>query len=227
MPASSHKRRARRSHSTTANGNGSGRARPRKNIAAKSVRGSVATKAKAKASALPVRSPVEMDRSDPQFKAALKSFSAAARFFHKQNYRKAYELFEKVVGSPARELAERARVHLALCEQKLGRPAPTPKTAGEYYDLGVTELNARHLELAIEYLSKADKSAPNREHIKYALAAAHAVQRNTDVAIEHLKVAIALRPGNRFQVRFDDDFQPLASDPRFKRLIHAEADQNS
>jgi len=224
MPASSSKRRARRTRSANGNGNGSGRTRSRKSVAAKSIRGWAAT---APTSAMPVRSAAEMDRSDPQFKAALKSFGAATRFFHKQNYKKAQELFEEVVGSPARELAERARVHLVLCEQKLERPAPAPKTAGEYYDLGVAELNARHLDVAIEYLNKADKSAPNHEHIKYALAAAHAVQRNADVALEHLKAAIALRPGNRFQVRFDDDFQPLASDPRFKRLIHAEADQNS
>jgi tetratricopeptide (TPR) repeat protein len=225
MPASSRRRRARRTRHAVANGNGSGRVRSRQSAAAKSVRGLAATRVRA--STMPVLSAAEMDRSDPQFKAALKSFSAAARCFHKQNYEKAQELFEKVAGSPARELAERARVHLVLCEHKLGRPARAPKTAGEYYDMGVAELNARHLEVAIEYLSKADKSAPNREHIKYALAAAHSIQRNADVAIVHLKAAIALRPGNRFQVRFDDDFQPLASDPRFKRLIYAEADQNS
>ena len=219
------KKRARRTRHAVTNGNGSGGVRSRRSGAAKSIRGLAATIAQA--SSNPVGSTAEMDRSDPQFKAALKSFTAAAHFFRKQNYSKAQELFEKVAESPARELAERARVHLVLCEQKLGRPAPAPKTAGEYYDLGVAELNARHLDLAIEYLNKADKSAPNREHIKYALAAAHAVQRNVDVALEHLKAAIALRPGNRFQVRFDDDFQPLASDPRFKRLIHVGADQNS
>lgn len=224
MPASSSKRRARRTRSAAGNGNGSGRTRARQSVTAKSFRGLAATTAPA--SAMTVQSAAEMDRSDPQFKAALKSFGAATRFFHKQNFKKAQELFEEVVGSPARELAERARVHLVLCEQKLGRPAPAPKTAGEYYDLGVAELNARNLDLAIEYLNKADKSAPNHEHIKYALAAAHAVQRNADVALEHLKAAIALRPGNRFQVRLDEDFQPLASDPRFKRLIHAEAEQN-
>jgi tetratricopeptide (TPR) repeat protein len=219
------KGRARRTRSSVGNGNGSGRVRSRQSAAARSIRGLATTMARA--NAMSVRSTAEMDRSDPQFKAALKSFTAAAHYFRKQNYSKAQELFEKVADSPARELAERARVHLVLCEQKLVRPAPAPKTAGEYYDLGVAELNARHLEVAIEYLNKADKSAPNREHIKYALAAAHAVQRNADVALEHLKAAIALRPGNRFQVRFDDDFQPLASDPRFKRLIHAGADQNS
>jgi len=151
---------------------------------------------------------------------ALKSFGAAAHYFQKHKYEKAQELFEKVVSSPARQLAERARVHLVLCERKLGRPAPAPKTADEQYDLGIAELNARHLDLAIEHLSKADKSAPHREHVQYALAAAHALQGNAEISLGHLKAAIALRPGNRYQARTDEDFQPLTSDPRFKRLVH-------
>jgi len=169
----------------------------------------------------------EMDRSDPQFRAALKDFTAATRLFRKESYAKAQGLFEKVVSSPAHELAERARVHLALCQQRRARSAPAPKNPEEYYNVGVAELNARHLELAIEHLSKADKTAPNREHVKYALAAAHALQGNTDIAIEHLKVAIALRSGNRFLARSDEDFQPVASDPRFKRLVSSGDGLNS
>jgi len=172
------------------------------------------------------RTIAEIDRSDPQFQAALKSFTAAARHFHKQNYEKAQELFEKVASSEVRELAVRARVHLALCENKLGRQAPAPKSATDFYDLGVAELNARHLERAIEYLNKADKSTPDREHVQYALAAAHALQGSTDIAVAHLKAAIALRPGNRYQARYDEDFQPLATDPRFQRLISGD-DHNS
>jgi tetratricopeptide (TPR) repeat protein len=160
-----------------------------------------------------------MDRSDPRFQAALKNFAAGARFFQRQNYPKAQEFFGKVASSPAHELAVRARVHMALCRQKLARSAPAPKTAEENYNLGVAELNARHLDLAIEHLGKADRTRPERDHVRYALAAAHALQGNIDIAIEHLKTAIALRPGNRFLARSDGDFQSLVSDPRFKRLV--------
>jgi tetratricopeptide (TPR) repeat protein len=225
MPASSRKKRARRTRPVSSKGNGSKRIRSRSRTAAKSAR--PAALAHAHTNGKGARVAAEMDRSDPQFKAALKSFSDAARYFRKQNYEKAQELFEKVVGSPARELAERARVHLALCERKLGTHGPAPKTAGDFYDLGVAKLNARAMEQAIEYLSKADKSAPNHEHIKYALAAAHSIQGNTDVALEHLRIAISLRASNRYQARYDDDFQALASDPRFKRLLHSGEGQES
>ena len=219
MAVRSQRQRMRRTRTSAANGNGSRPAHSRRGVAATPVRRVMAPVALTNGRA--AHGTAEMDRSDPQFQGALKSFSAAARYFHKQNYEKAQKLFQKVASSAPRELAERARVHLVLCEHKLDRPAPAPKTAADHYNRGVAELNARNLDLAIEHLSKADKSAPNGEHVKYALAAAHALEGNADAAIEHLKAAIALRPGNRFQVRYDEDFQPLASDPRFKRLVYA------
>ncbi|HEV2349224.1 MAG TPA: hypothetical protein VG028_05190 [Terriglobia bacterium] len=225
MPVSSRRSRARRTRAAAANGNGAGRLRARSRARSKAVPRRVAPASQARAIVAP--GSTEMDRSDPQFKAALKFFSAAAKYFQKQDYKKAQELFEKVAVSAARELAERARVHLVLCGQKLGRSGPAPKTVSDYYDLGVAKLNARDLVQAIDFLNKADKADPDREHIQYALAAAHALQGNIEIAFERLKVAIALRSGNRFQARYDDDFQSLASDPRFQRLISPGDGRNS
>lgn len=153
--------------------------------------------------------------------AAVKDFENAARYFQKQKYDKAREIFADLVNAPAREVAARARVHLQLCEQKLnstGKRAAA-KTAEDFYNLGVIQLNARALDQAIEYLSQADKLAPNQEHIRYALAAARALQGSTDAALEHLSAAIELRPQNRIRARRDDDFTPLAEEPRFKQLV--------
>lgn len=217
MQASSRKSRTRRSRTATSNGNGAGRIHVRSRAASKAGLRQATHANSAQGKRAPAS--MEMDRSDPQFKAALKSFSAAARYFQKQDYEKAQDLFEKVAACAARDLAERARVHVVLCGQKLGRSGPAPRTASDYYDLGVAKLNARDLGQAIEFLKKADKADPQGEHIQYALAAAHAIQGNIDAALEHLKAAIALRPGNRYQARYDDDFQSLTSDPRFQRLI--------
>lgn len=173
------------------------------------------------------RSAAEDQRADAQYQAAVKNFDAAIRQFRRQSYAKAKELFEKLIDSPVREVAERARVHVRLCEQKLAPAVRPPKTNLDYYTLGIAELNSRRLELAIEYLGKAEKTAPNGDHIHYALAAARALQGNADTALGHLKTAIARRPQNRFQARHDEDFQSLASDPRFKQLVYSEASRSS
>ena len=160
---------------------------------------------------------------DPQYVADVKSFELGVRLFHRESLGKARQIFEKLSVSTYPEIADRARLHLRLCDQRQSRPAPNPKTAQEYYVLGVAELNARKLESAVEHLKRADRLEPNGDHIRYALAAAHALHGNTEVALEHLKAAIVLRPGNGFQARRDADFQSLASDQRFLSLVSGNA----
>jgi tetratricopeptide (TPR) repeat protein len=165
----------------------------------------------------------EAPRPDAKYLAAIKNFGLASRAFQRQNYGKAKEIFEKLAQGEVREVAERARVRLQLCQQKLSRPALGPKTAEDYYTLGVAALNARNMDAAIEHLTKVYKREPNQEHVRYALAAAHAVGGNLEGALEHLKAAITLRPANRIQARHDEDFLALASDPRFRQLVYPEA----
>jgi tetratricopeptide (TPR) repeat protein len=149
----------------------------------------------------------------------VKNFELGARAFQKQNYEKAKEIFEKLAFSGVAGVAERARVYLRLCEQKLSRPGPPPKKAEDLYTLGVGALNSRRLDDAIEYLNRAQKSAPQLEHISYALAAAHSLRGDAEAALQHLREAITLRPQNRIQARLDEDFQTLATDVRFKELV--------
>ncbi len=157
---------------------------------------------------------------DLQYQTAVKNFETGVRAFQKQNYDKAAEIFEKLVDSAARDVADRAQIHLRLCRQRTGRPAPLPKSADDYYTLGVACLNAREFGLAVEHLSKADKIKPHQDYIHYALAVSHSLAGNPDAAIVHLEVAFALRPENRIHARRDEDFQGLAADPRFRRLMY-------
>jgi tetratricopeptide (TPR) repeat protein len=163
---------------------------------------------------------------DPRAKAAVKLFAEATRYFNRQNFSRAKGIFEKVSAEAPSDIAARARVHVSLCEQKLSKPAPVPKTAAEYYNLGVAELNARNIDQALLYLSKADKSAPKHDEVQYALAAIRSIQGNADAAIQHLKTAITMRPGNRYLAQRDEDFESLRSDPRFRSLMHPESNSN-
>jgi tetratricopeptide (TPR) repeat protein len=159
--------------------------------------------------------------ADVPYQTAIRNFEVGVRAFHKQDYQKAAEVFEKLVDIEARDVAERAQMHLRLCRQRTGRAAPPPKSVEEYYALGVACLNARNLEQAIEHLGKADKLKPNQDHIQYALAVSHALEGNSNEAFAHLEAAFALRPENRFHARRDEDFQGLTSDPRFRQLIYS------
>jgi len=163
----------------------------------------------------------ERRRAEALFQAAVRNFELGARAFQKQNYQKAREIFEKLASSGVAGVAERARVHLQLCEQKLSRPSPPPRKAEDLYTLGVGALNSRRLDDAIEYLNKAQKSAPKLEHIRYTLAAAYSLRGDAESALQHLKEAITLRPENRIQAKRDEDFKTLATDTRFRELVFA------
>ncbi|MBZ5543210.1 MAG: tetratricopeptide repeat protein [Acidobacteriia bacterium] len=161
----------------------------------------------------------EKQRMNEKYLAGVKNFETGVRLFQKQNYERAREIFEKLQGDSTVEVRNRAQVYLHLCKQRLAHTELSLRTPEDYYDLGVAQLNARQIEAALESLTKANKLRPNQEHIRYALAAAHALAGNADAAIEHLTAAIELRPNNRYQASKDEDFHSLASYPRFSRLI--------
>ena len=162
-------------------------------------------------------------QSENSYQTAIRNFELGLRAFHKQDYAKAAEVFEKLVDIDAREVAERAQIHLRLCRQRTGRVGPGPKSADEYYALGVACLNCRDLARAVENLAKADKLKPHQDHVQYALAVSHALRGNADEAFAYLEAAFALRPENRIHARRDEDFHGIATDPRFRRLVHPTA----
>lgn len=166
--------------------------------------------------------PVEL--STPAVEQQLKQFEAAVALFQQQKFQKARQEFERVAAGPGKELADRARLHLKMCEQRLAAAAasPRPRTADEHYHQGVAMMNQRRWDEAREHLEKARKLAPKADHIIYAMAALDCLTGEADAALENLKLAIQLRPENRYHARNDEDFSFLQEDPRFTELLYPE-----
>ena len=162
---------------------------------------------------------------DPRVQAQLKLYDEALALFHQQKFSRAKQELEKVVEGPSKELADRARMHVKIAEQRM-RPAheQNPRTAEEHYQRGVTMMNIGRWDDARESLDKARKAAPKADHIHYALAALDCLTGEADSALANLKVAIQLRPENRYHARNDEDFAFLQEDPRFTELLYPEQD---
>lgn len=160
---------------------------------------------------------------DPRIARALKDYAVAMRYFNRQNYRRAKRILETLTDAPSRELAERARVHLNICEQQLQRPErPKLKTGDDYYFYGVSLTNLHQFDEARAALEKARKLLPKADYVYYALASLAALASDADEAFENLSRAIRLRPENRFQARNDPDLKSLETDPRFTELLYPE-----
>ena len=176
-------------------------------------------KSSAKAKAAPP------DPLAPAKQAQLKAYEEALKHFQAQKFTKAKEFLERVIEGPTRELGDRARVHLRICEQRISRAPVAPvKTAEDHYTQGVALMNLGRWDEAREHLDRARKGAPKADHIVYAMAALDCLTGEAESAMENLKVAIQLRPENRYHARNDEDFAFLQEDPRFTELLYPERD---
>jgi tetratricopeptide (TPR) repeat protein len=160
---------------------------------------------------------------DPQFEQQLKAYEQAVQQFHQQKYGKAKEVLEKVQSGPSKELADRAQVHLRIIDQRLAKqPAPSLRTPEDHYQAGVAMMNLGRWDEARDHLLRARKMAPKADYVFYAMAALDCLTGEAESAMENLKVAIQLRPENRYHARNDEDFAFLQEDPRFTELLYPE-----
>jgi len=160
---------------------------------------------------------------DPRVQQQMKQYEEAVRHFHQQKFHKAREGFEKVLTGPSKELTDRAQMHLRVCQQRIARlPEANPRTADEHYQHGVAMMNLGRWDEAREHLLRARKLSPKADYIVYAMAALDCLTGEAESAMENLKLAIDLRPENRYHARNDEDFAFLQEDPRFTELLYPE-----
>src|SRR5579875_731936 len=101
-----------------------------------------------------------LDSANPEVQRQLQLYEQAMELFHKQKLYRASQLLEKVVAGPSKELADRARVHLRICQRRLQEPAaPVLRTADDFYHHGVAMMNLGRWDEARQALENARKIA--------------------------------------------------------------------
>lgn len=171
----------------------------------------------------PAAQPKRLLSDDPRFAQAVQNYETGLRALQERKFEKAKGLFQKVVTSGSRELADRASVHLNTCNQHLERtPSTSFKTVEEHFDYAISLLNLGDYIAAREHLDKLAKQAPQADYVHYGLAALACLTARYEDSLRHLDDAIRLNPNLRFQARNDSDFQNLAEDPRFTELLYPE-----
>lgn len=163
------------------------------------------------------------DSTDPAILLQLNAYEEGLRNFQQQKFPRAKQMFERVVEGPNKELGDRARVHLRICAQRLLPVSePSLKTAEDHYNQAIAMMNLGRWDDAREHLDRARKAAPKADHIVYAMAALDCLTGEAESSMENLKIAIQLRPENRYRARNDEDFAFLQEDPRFTELLYPE-----
>jgi tetratricopeptide (TPR) repeat protein len=158
---------------------------------------------------------------DPQYRQALQSYEAGLRAMQEHKFDKAKPHFQKILSGPTKELADRATVHLSICNQHLERSTATQfKSSEEHFDYAVSLMNIGDYVTAREHLEKLLKQNAKTDYVVYGLAALDCLTGHIEDSLRRLDEALHLNSQLRFQARNDSDFQNLAEDPRFTELLY-------
>src|SRR5437868_6317027 len=164
---------------------------------------------------------------DPRLQQTVQNYEAGLKALHERKFDKAKGLFEKVIAAPGKELADRAAMHLNICNQNLNRASNIFKSPEEHYDYAISLSNSGDYESARNHLERLQKQYPNADYVWYGLATLDALQGRAMEAMKNLEQAIKLNAANRIQARNDTDFQGLFDDPRFTELLYPESTGDS
>jgi|SRR5450631_1581689 len=164
---------------------------------------------------------------DPRFTQAVQNYEAGLRAVQEHKFDKARVHLLKVAAGPSKELADRAAIHISICDQHLDRTAAHFKNPEEHFDYAVSLMNVGDYISAREHLEKLAKQAPKADYVAYGMAALDCLTGHVEDSLRHLDEAVRLNPGLRFQARNDSDFQNLVEDPRFTELLYPDPGADS
>lgn len=160
----------------------------------------------------------KLKKSD--YEKALSSYSQAMKVFRRGDYEKASELLSQFVTnySEERELTDRARIYLSICEGRLKKERVPLKTFNDYYQYSVYKINQGDYQEALKMLEKARQMRPKEGKILYHMADVYCRMGKKDECLEYLKKAIQLDKFFSILAQNERDFEPIREDKKFKLI---------
>ena len=159
----------------------------------------------------------------PAFYEALAVYESGVRALQRHDFETGAQNFRSVIqGYPdERELVERARLYLQVCERETARRPAAPTTVSESVYAATVALNAGDPEGALTHLGRALEKAPDSDHAHYIMAVALMDKGDSQNALRHLQQAILLNPDNRSNAIQDPDLSGLRELAAFREVIDA------
>ena len=152
---------------------------------------------------------------------AITLYERGLQALQRRDFRAAGEALRSVVEEypEERELHERARLYLRICDRESGPPPPAPQTLEERVYAATLALNAGAHDRALSHLKAASGDRPGSDHVQYMLAVVHTLRGQRELALSHLRRAIDLNPDNRALARQAPDFEPIRNEEGFRQAV--------
>jgi hypothetical protein len=163
----------------------------------------------------PVAAPVGPSSHDQ----AVEKFERGFQALQQRQFGKAAELLNAVINNftDEKELQERARVYLSICDRQIGREVK-PRSFEDRLNAVTVTLNRGAFDEGLAQLRKLESEASGNDYVQYLLSLAHTAIGNVDQALAHLRKAIELAPENLFRAAQDPDLEPLRQNAGFAAL---------
>lgn len=161
----------------------------------------------------------------PTYHEAVAMYERGLQALQRRDFAASAEALRNVIERypDERELLERARLYLKVCERELEPKEPAPKTPDEWVYAGTVALNAGDEATALRHLQKALAEDARHDHAHYMMAVITTRRGDGAAAIEHLRQAVTLNPENRSLARQDPELESLREDAAFKSVIETPA----
>ena len=167
----------------------------------------------------PKKAPVVNSRQ--AYAKAVALYEKGVKSLQRKNYDAATTTFQQLLAEypEERELHERARLYLNVCERQAKPQEKAPRTVDARKLAATVALNRREVDEALALLKGAASSHPDDDHLQYMLALAHALRSDAAASATHLERAIELNPYNRVQARQEPDFDAVRDDEPIQILL--------
>jgi tetratricopeptide (TPR) repeat protein len=175
----------------------------------------------------PPPAPASPPPRKPTYHEAVAMYERGLQALQRRDFAASAEALRTVIERypDERELLERARLYLKVCERELEPKEPAPKTADEWVYAATVALNAGDEANALRHLQRALNEDSRHDHAHYMMAVASARRSDSASALEHLRQAVALNPENRSLARQDPDLEDLRDEPAFKAALETPASE--
>jgi tetratricopeptide (TPR) repeat protein len=164
----------------------------------------------------------------PGFYEAVAVYERGVQALQRHDFQAAAGFFRAVLERypEERELLERARLYLRVCERETSRQPSGPKTPAERVYAATVALNSGDHSGALDHLQRALGEDPDSDHAHYIMAVALGMRGRIDEALNHLRSAISLNPDNRSQARQDPDLEAVREHQSFQSVLDTPAATN-
>ena len=174
-----------------------------------------------KAAPAPPPPPPQPPPRKPTYHEAVAMYERGLQALQRRDFAASAEALRTVIERypDERELLERARLYLKVCERELEPKEPAPKTADEWVYAATVAQNSGDDATALRHLQRALAEDARHDHAHYMMAVASAQRQDTATALEHLRRAVSLNPENRSRARQDPDLDGIRDDAGFRGAL--------